>query len=200
MKSKGRILISVTDKQGLDRFRRLTDDGWQIVSTGGTAKTLQAAGIPVTQVEEVTGFPEMLNGRVKTLHPMVFGGILAIRDYAEHQEALSKHGIQPIDIVVVNLYDFAHRPNVEQIDIGGPSLVRAAAKNGRSVIIVVDPKDYDWVIDSVITTGGITDTQRELLVLKAFECTARYEAMIVAWMKERLAAGADFLTPILGGH
>ena len=143
MKNKKLALISVSDKTGLSAFARfLHQSGVEILSTGGTAKALRDEGIPVTEVSDHTGFPEIMDGRVKTLHPKVHGGILAIRDNAEHQEALSKHGILPIDIVVVNLYDFAHKPNVEEIDIGGPSLVRAAAKNGRSVIIIVDPWDF----------------------------------------------------------
>src|ERR1700757_3841676 len=146
-------LISVSDKSGIVDFAKsLSDLGVKILSTGGTAKLLADAGLPVTEVADYTGFPEMLDGRVKTLHPKVHGGILARRDLAEHRAALSAHGIPTIDLVVVNLYPFREtvaKPGctlddaIENIDIGGPSMVRAAAKNWAHVGIVVDPADYD---------------------------------------------------------
>src|SRR6186713_2845141 len=149
-------LISVFDKAGVIDFARdLVSLGWNIVSTGGTAKALGAAGLPVRDVESVTQFPEMLDGRVKTLHPAVHGGLLARRDLTEHMAAIAEHGIEPIDLVVVNLYPFretaARRgatPDevIEQIDIGGPSMLRSAAKNFAAVTVVVDPADYERVL------------------------------------------------------
>jgi len=193
--SKRRLIISVTDKTGIEKFKQLTDVGWEIISTGGTAKALMDANVPVTLIEKVTGFPEMMNGRVKTLHPLVFGGILAVRDKPAHMEAALEHNIEMIDIVVVNLYDFAGNPDIEQIDIGGPSLIRAAAKNGISTIPLIDPDDYDSVINEVIKTGGITETQREYLVMKVFAQTGRYDTEIWRWMAKQVQAGNHFLTP-----
>ncbi len=151
-----RAILSVSDKTGLADFARgLVDQGVELISTGGTAKALAAAGLPVLNVSDVTGFPEMLDGRVKTLHPAVHGGILARRDRQDDLTAIAAHGIQPIDIVVVNLYPFgkaAENPEtpfdalVEEIDIGGPSLLRAAAKNFQHVLVVVSPADYPKVL------------------------------------------------------
>jgi phosphoribosylaminoimidazolecarboxamide formyltransferase/IMP cyclohydrolase len=200
MGSKGIVLISVTDKTGIEKFGRLAEDGWQIISTGGTAKALLAANIPVTQMEKVTGFPEMLDGRVKTLHPIIFGGILAVHDNKEHQRAISEHGILPIKIAVVNLYNFANKPGIEEIDIGGPSILRAAAKNGRSVIPVIDPVDYNGVINSVIKTGDVSETEHERLAIKVFAHTAEYDRMIVEWMREKHEAKRPFLTPGTSSH
>src|SRR5438874_436581 len=148
-----RALLSVSDKRGIVEFgRALTTRGYEIVSTGGTARALAGAGVPVRNIAEVTGFPEMMDGRVKTLHPRIHGGILARRDRPDDRTALAEHDIQPIDIVAVNLYPFeetARKPGVtfdelaEQIDVGGPSMVRAAAKNFRDVLVVVDPADYE---------------------------------------------------------
>src|SRR5688572_11361102 len=148
-----RALLSVSDKSGLLPFaRELAELGWELVSTGGTARVLRDGGLPVRDVSEVTGIPEMLDGRVKTLHPAVHGGLLARRDLPEHMRAIEEHGIEPIDMVVVNLYPFretAARRDVspeaviEQIDIGGPSMLRSAAKNHGSVTVVVDPADYE---------------------------------------------------------
>ena len=154
-----RALLSVANKQGiLDLARGLSDLGWEIISTGGTSRTLESAGVAVTKVEDVTGFPEMLDGRVKTLHPVIHGGLLARRDLPPHMEALQEHGISPIDLVAVNLYPFretAADPNVlfedaiEQIDIGGPSMLRSAAKNHAAVLPLVDPTDYDRVLEAL---------------------------------------------------
>ena len=190
-----RGLFSVTNKTGLEKFARLATAGWEIISTGGTAKTLGEASIPVTPIEQVTGFPEMLDGRLKTIHPNVFGGILAIRDNLGHMEIITKHGIKPIDLIVVNLYDFLGKPDIEQIDIGGPSLIRAAAKNGISTIPLVDPNDYDWVIDELVRTGDISEDKHEHLVMKVFECTTSYDKQISEWMRQEREAGRRFLRP-----
>ena len=185
-----RALLSVSDKTGLAPFaRRLADSGWELVSTGGTARALAEAGIPVTGISDVTNFPEMLDGRVKTLHPKVHGGILARRHRADDLAALADHGISPIDLVVVNLYPFARaasRPGlpfddlVEEIDIGGPSMVRSAAKNFRDVLVVVDPHDYAAVLAALESPGGPTTAFRFELSRRAFAHTAAYDQMIAA--------------------
>src|SRR5216110_2609062 len=159
-----RALLSVSDKTGIvDLGRGLAARGFELVSTGGTARTLADAGLAVTNVSEITGFPEMMDGRVKTLHPALHGGILARRDRADDLEALARHGIGLVDVVVVNLYPFAEtakKPGVtfdelvEQIDIGGPSLVRAAAKNFRHVLVIADPAAYESVLDQLDRPGG----------------------------------------------
>jgi phosphoribosylaminoimidazolecarboxamide formyltransferase / IMP cyclohydrolase len=185
-----RALLSVSDKTGLAAFARaLIAQHWELISTGGTARALREAGIAVRDVSDITGFPEMLDGRVKTLHPAVHGGLLARRDLAEHMEALEAHDITPIDLVAVNLYPFretAARPNVapgeviENIDIGGPSMLRSAAKNFASVYVVVDPEDYSRVIDAI--TAGKDDLDlRQLLAEKTFAHTAAYDAAIARW-------------------
>jgi len=172
MKTKlRRALVSVSDKTGIENFARaLSQMGVEILSTGGTYAALERAGVPVTEVSEYTGFPEMMDGRVKTLHPKVHGGILALREEASHTDAMSAHGIEGIDLVVVNLYPFEStvaKPDVsradaiEQIDIGGPSMVRSAAKNHRYVGIVSDPADYGRVLDELQKhEGGLTDELR----------------------------------------
>lgn len=185
-----RALLSVSDKTGLVPFARaLHRRGWQLVSTGGTARALTDAALPVISVSEVTGFPEMMDGRVKTLHPNVHGGILARRHRAEDLAALSAHRISPIDLVVVNLYPFAKaaaRPDVpfddliEEIDIGGPSLVRAAAKNFRDVLVVVDPADYDQVLEVLAAPDGPPLSIRFDLARRAIAHTAAYDATIAA--------------------
>ena len=167
-----RALISVSDKRGVAKFAKgLTELGWEIISTAGTARVLVDAGITITPMEKVTGFPEMLDGRVKTLHPAVHAGLLARRDVPEHMEALRAHDITPIDIVAVNLYPFPETvadPNVtllqaiEQIDIGGPSMLRSAAKNHSGVLVVVDPGDYDSVL-SALQQDHIDDALRQEL-------------------------------------
>src|SRR4051794_36626596 len=161
-----RAILSVSDKTGLVAFARgLLDRGVQLVSTGGTAKTLADAGLPVTNVSEVTGFPEMMDGRVKTLHPKIHGGILARRHRPDDLEAIRSQGVELVDLVVVNLYPFEKAAMnhetpfdelVEQIDIGGPSLLRAAGKNFRDVLVVVDPTDYPRVLDEMDRDGGPT--------------------------------------------
>ncbi len=188
-----RALVSVSDKAGIENFARaLTQSGVEILSTGGTFAALKKAGIAVREVSDYTGFPEMMDGRVKTLHPKVHGGILALRDVATHTGAMSEHGISPIDLVVVNLYPFeatVKKPGVtredaiENIDIGGPSMVRSAAKNHRFVGIVTDPADYGRVLDEMQRNGGaLTDAFRRELAIKAFSLTARYDAVISAWL------------------
>jgi phosphoribosylaminoimidazolecarboxamide formyltransferase/IMP cyclohydrolase len=197
-----RVLISVTDKTGvLDFARGLSALGAEIISTGGTARMIRDAGIPVKDVAEVTGFPEMLDGRVKTLHPKVAGGILAIRGNAGHMQALAAHGIAPIDMVAVNLYRFeeaaakagiAREELIENIDIGGPSMIRAAAKNYQDVAVVVSPSDYAALLDELRASGGelSVDTCWRL-AKKAFRTTADYDSAIAARLeKEDAPAGA----------
>ncbi len=185
-----RALLSVSDKTGLLDFARgLRALGWELLSTGGTARALRDAGVPVRDVSDVTQFPEMLDGRVKTLHPAVHGGLLARRDSPEHMAAIAEHGIAPIDLVAVNLYPFrqtAARAGVtpdeviEQIDIGGPSMLRSAAKNFASVTTVVDPADYPAVL-AALTAGEDDVTSRRNLAAKVFEHTAAYDAAIAGW-------------------
>ena len=186
-------LLSVSDKRGIEAFAAgLVELGYEIVSTGNTARTLAAAGIPVRPVSDVTGFPEILGGRVKTLHPAIHAGILARRDDPGHMAALDVHGIAPIDIVAVNLYPFSEtiaRPDVsfaeaiEQIDIGGPALVRAAAKNHDSVLVVVSPDDYDPVL-TALRSEAVTPDLRRRLAARAFAHTAAYDAAIAAYLSD----------------
>lgn len=180
-------LISVSDKTGLAPLARgLAGLGYQLLSTGGTAKALEAEGLPVAQVSEITGFPEMLDGRVKTLHPRVHGGILARRDKPDHLASLAEHGIPLIDLVVVNLYPFARAAAdpattvpglIEQIDIGGPGMVRAAAKNFKDVLVLVDPADYPRVLEA-LSSGAVPQSLRFELARKAFAHTGAYDQMI----------------------
>jgi phosphoribosylaminoimidazolecarboxamide formyltransferase/IMP cyclohydrolase len=180
---KKRALLSVTDKSGITEFAAaLVALGWEVVSTGGTAKLIKEAGVPVILVEEVTGFPEMMDGRLKTLHPKIFGGILADRSKPEHMQACADHGITPIDLVCVNLYDFPGNPSIEQVDIGGPSLLRAAAKNSASVIVVMDPAEYGRIIRCLTDTGSMTSSEREMLAEAVFETTGNYDLLIASWM------------------
>jgi phosphoribosylaminoimidazolecarboxamide formyltransferase/IMP cyclohydrolase len=180
-----RALLSVSDKTGLVELgQSLAAKGVELVSTGGTAKALRDAGLTVRDVSDLTGFPEMMDGRVKTLHPNVHGGLLAVRDNPEHVAAMAAHGIGPIDLVVVNLYPFAQTVTrgaargdvIENIDIGGPSMVRSAAKNHASVAIVTDPADY-----ALVSGGETTFEDRKRLAAKAFALTAQYDATIAAW-------------------
>ncbi|MGK2904506.1 MAG: bifunctional phosphoribosylaminoimidazolecarboxamide formyltransferase/IMP cyclohydrolase [Mycobacterium sp.] len=190
-----RALISVYDKTGLAELARgLHDAGVSIVSTGSTAKTIAGAGVPVTPVEDVTGFPEVLDGRVKTLHPKVHAGLLADLRKPEHEAALTELGIAPFELVVVNLYPFSETVSsgaapdecVEQIDIGGPSMVRAAAKNHPSVAVVVDPIGYDGVL-AAVRAGGFTLAERKKLAALAFQHTAEYDVAVASWMVSVLA-------------
>src|SRR6187402_2935387 len=183
-----RALISVSDKSGLIPFAKgLADRGWELVSTGGTAKALGAAGLEVIGISDVTGFPEMMDGRVKTLHPKVHGGILARRHHPGDIAALDAHGIRTIDLVAVNLYPFAQAAArtdiavddlIEEIDIGGPSLVRAAAKNFRDVLVVVEPEDYERVISALGAPGGPPLSLRFDLARRAIAHTAAYDRVI----------------------
>jgi len=187
-----RALVSVFDKTGLlDLARGLTGLGIEVLSTGGTLKALRDGGVPATSVSDVTGFPEILDGRVKTLHPKIHGGILANRAEASHGEQLAAHGIAPIDLVVVNLYPFretiaggaSFAQAIEMIDVGGPTMVRAAAKNLAGVAVVVDPADYPRVLAALEEGGGVVpeDLRKELAV-KAFRHTAEYDAAISEWL------------------
>jgi phosphoribosylaminoimidazolecarboxamide formyltransferase/IMP cyclohydrolase len=194
-----RALLSVSDKTGLVDFARaLHELGVELLSTGGTAKAIREAGVPVVEVADYTGFPEMLDGRVKTLHPRIHGGILSRRDLAAHVEAMQRHGIGGIDLVCVNLYPFAQtvaRPGctlqeaIENIDIGGPALLRSAAKNHAFVTVLTDPADYARVIEE-IRAGGVTDATRFALAVKAFEHTAAYDGAIANYFGKQLAQSA----------
>jgi phosphoribosylaminoimidazolecarboxamide formyltransferase / IMP cyclohydrolase len=197
-----RALLSVSDKTGLDELGRgLVAQGFELVSTGGTARALRDAGLPVTDVAAVTGFAEMLDGRVKTLHPRVHAGILGDRRLADHREQLAAAAIAPFELVVVNLYPFAaaaERPGitldelVEEIDIGGPSMVRAAAKNHASVAIVTAPDRYPAILEAVRGGGHVPDGLRSVLAIEAFRHTAAYDARIAAELPARMAgAGVD---------
>jgi phosphoribosylaminoimidazolecarboxamide formyltransferase/IMP cyclohydrolase len=191
-----RALISVSDKAGIIDFAKELDQlGVEIISTGGTKKQLIEAGIKVTGISEVTGFPEILDGRVKTLHPRIHGGLLAVRDKEEHQEQLAQHEIEPIDLVVVNLYPFAQtiaKPDVdfaeaiENIDIGGPSMLRSAAKNHAYVTVVVDVADYPTVLEQMKSTGEVEETTRKRLAAKVFRHTAAYDSLISQYLSEQL--------------
>lgn len=183
-----KAIISVSNKKGIVDFaRRLHKMGVEIISTGGTARTLTEAGINVIGISEVTGFPECLDGRVKTLHPGIHGGLLAVRDNQTHMDTLKKLGINPIDLVVVNLYPFKEtvlKPSVtleeaiENIDIGGPTMLRAAAKNHKFVTVVVDPEDYDTVLSEFEAAGDVSEDTRFKLAAKVFSHTAHYDALI----------------------
>ena len=191
-----RALLSVSDKSGLIEFATaLSGYGVDLVSTGGTAKALQDAGLAVTDVAGLTGFPEMMDGRVKTLHPNVHGGLLAIRADKEHAAAMQKHGIKPIDLLVVNLYPFeetvakgaAYDDCIENIDIGGPAMIRAAAKNHGDVAVVVEPSDYERVLAEMAANSGATLLAlRQRLAAKAYARTAAYDAAISNWFAETL--------------
>ena len=186
-----RALLSVSDKAGLVELgHALSNRHIELVSTGGTAKTLRAAGLKVKDVSELTGFPEMMDGRVKTLHPTVHGGLLAVRDNAEHVASMKVHGIGAIDLVVVNLYPFAatvakgaaRAEIIENIDIGGPSMVRSAAKNHDAVVIVTDPSDYDLLVAELEEKGGSTSLAfRRSMAAKAYAATAEYDSTIASW-------------------
>ena len=195
-----RALLSVSDKTGLVPFATLLNGlGIELVSTGGTAKAIAEAGLPVRDVSELTGFPEIMDGRVKTLHPGVHGGLLAIRDDADHAAAMSEHGIGAIDLVVINLYPFEevrdsggdYAAVVENIDIGGPAMIRAASKNHAYVAVVVDPADYEAIGHALKAhDGALPLAQRKALAAKAFARTAAYDAAISGWFADTLAIAA----------
>ncbi|HHY77905.1 MAG TPA: bifunctional phosphoribosylaminoimidazolecarboxamide formyltransferase/IMP cyclohydrolase [Clostridiales bacterium] len=190
-----RAIISVSDKTGIIEFaKELNDMGVEIISTGGTAKILTDAGIKVTSISDVTGFPECLDGRVKTLHPNIFAGILAMRDKKEHMDTLEELNINTIDMVVVNLYPFKETIQkdgvllaeaIENIDIGGPSMLRAAAKNYKSVTVITDPADYDMVLDQLKKTGDVNEETRFKLAAKVFNHTAHYDSLIANYLWEK---------------
>ena len=192
----GRALISVSDKTGLlELARSLAAYGVELISTGGTAAMLRAAGLKVRDVAEVTGFPEMMDGRVKTLHPSIHGGLLALRDDDEHLLAMAAHGIEPIDLLVVNLYPFEeavargadHATCIENIDIGGPAMIRAASKNHRFVTVLTDPADYQALLDQMKVQGGATSLGfRQKLALTAYSRTAAYDAAVSSWLAGEL--------------
>ena len=192
-----RALLSVSDKTGIVELARfLNENGVEIISTGGTMNAIKEAGIPVTYVSDVTGFPEIMDGRVKTLNPKIHGAILAVRRNPEHMEALAKHEITPIDLVVVNLYPFREtvaKPGVteaeaiENIDIGGPAMVRASAKNFKDVVIVTYPSRYEGLMAMLKETGDVDARTRKELALEAFSHTAEYDAMISDYLKKVLA-------------
>ncbi|OKY74481.1 MAG: IMP cyclohydrolase [Desulfobulbaceae bacterium DB1] len=192
MKKAERALISLTDKSGIEGFaKELEALGIEILSTGGTAKKLRDSGIKVKDVSEFTGFPEMLDGRVKTLHPKVHGGILAQKGNPDHLRQMKEHGLEAIDIVAVNLYAFDKAtadPNctlahaIENIDIGGPTMLRSSAKNFQDVTVIVDPADYPTVIGEIKQHGNTTLKTRFLLARKVFALTGRYDSLITAWL------------------
>lgn len=187
-----RALLSVTHKDGLQNFATfLHSQGVELVSTGGTLKHLQAANLPVTAVSSVTGFPEILGGRVKTLHPFIHGGILADKDNPEHLATLAEHGIRTFDLVCVNLYDFASalarhlqiRESIEEIDIGGPCLIRAAAKNFHSMLVLCDPADYAAAREEIHNhRQGVSLAFRQKMAAKAFALTSGYDAKIAEYL------------------
>jgi len=192
-----RALLSVSSKDGLIEFARgLASMNVELVSTGGTARALRDAGLPVRQVDEITGFPEILDGRVKTLHPKIFGGILAAREKENHRGDLERHDIPPFDLVAVNLYPFVQtvaRPGVtipeaiEQIDIGGVTLIRAAAKNHAHVTVVTDPEDYAEILETLLREGGtVPEKARLRLAAKAFAHTRDYDTAITAYLEKQL--------------
>jgi phosphoribosylaminoimidazolecarboxamide formyltransferase/IMP cyclohydrolase len=197
LKRVSRALLSVSDKTGLIDFARALDRrGIELVSTGGTSRALAEAGLRVRDVSDLTGFAEMMDGRVKTLHPAVHGGLLAIRSNPEHQAAMLAHGIQPIDLLVVNLYPFeatvaaggTYDACVENIDVGGPAMIRAAAKNHADVAVVVDDADYAAILSELDThRGALTLSLRQRLAQKAYACTASYDAAISNYLAEELA-------------
>ncbi|HTD15457.1 MAG TPA: bifunctional phosphoribosylaminoimidazolecarboxamide formyltransferase/IMP cyclohydrolase [Chthoniobacterales bacterium] len=198
-----RALLSVSDKTGIAEFaRRLQQMGVEIISTGGTAALLKTESIPVLEIEKFTGFPEILGGRVKTLHPKVHGGLLYVRTDPVHQEQLAKNEIQPIDLVAVNLYPFEQtirKPDIkledaiEQIDIGGPSMLRSAAKNYRFVTTISDPQDYETVLQELEAHGGETTLAlREQLAIKVFLLTARYDSSIATYLNHQQATSGSY--------
>jgi phosphoribosylaminoimidazolecarboxamide formyltransferase/IMP cyclohydrolase len=190
-----RVLISVTDKSGIVEFaHELSERGYEVISTGGTAKALRQGEVPVKEVEELTGFPEILDGRVKTLHPKIFGALLGLRDNDGHRKEMVDHDIVPIDIAIVNLYPFEkvvtghvldEQELIEYIDIGGVTLIRAAAKNFRDVAIICDPSDYTQVLHEITSYPKIRMETKRKLAAKAFAHTARYDAVIASYFRER---------------
>ncbi|TVM14591.1 IMP cyclohydrolase [Oceanidesulfovibrio indonesiensis] len=191
-----RAILSVTDKSGLADFaRNLAGSGVELVSTGGTAKLLAGEGLDVTEVSQVTGFPEIMGGRVKTLHPAIHAGVLADKDNPEHMATLAELCIKPFDLVCVNLYNFAEAAKkelplheaVEQIDIGGPTLLRAAAKNFHSMLVVPGPDHYAAIVDEIQKDGAVSLTLRKKLAAETFAAVSAYDAMIASYLAEHEA-------------
>ena len=192
-----RALLSVSDKTGIVELGKfLSEKGVEIISTGGTMKALRDAGVPVTYVSDVTGFPEIMDGRVKTLNPKIHGAILAVRSNPEHMQALAEHNITPIDLVVVNIYPFREtisKPGVteaeaiENIDIGGPAMVRASAKNFKDVVIVTYPRRYAQLMEMLEKDGDIDARTRKELAFAAFSHTAEYDNMVSEYLNKQLA-------------
>ena len=187
-----RAILSVTDKSGLVEFATfLTSRGVELISTGGTQKALEAAGLPVTAVSTVTGFPEILGGRVKTLHPKIHAGILANKDEPTHMQTLAEKGIRPFDLVCVNLYDFAGAVErhlsleqaVEEIDIGGPCMLRAAAKNFHSILVLPSPQWYTAAMEELEKDTTVGLEFRQVMASRAFEATSRYDALITSYLR-----------------
>jgi len=197
-----RAIISLTDKSGIEGFaRELAGLGIEILSTGGTARVLREAGLAVKDVAEFTGFPEMLDGRVKTLHPLVHGGILHQRANGEHRRQCREHNIKPIDLIAVNLYAFEKTvaradcslaDAVENIDIGGPTMLRAAAKNFHDVTVIVDPEDYPLVLAEIRAGGNTTLATRFRLMVKVFQLTSSYDTAIARWLEQVEVAGNPY--------
>ena len=197
-----RAILSVSDKTGIvELARRLADQGVTLLSTGGTMKAIEQAGISVTGVSDVTGFPECLDGRVKTLHPAIHAGLLAVRENPEHMKQLEQLGVEPIDMVVINLYPFRatiEKPGVtfdeaiENIDIGGPTMLRAAAKNAQDVVVVIDPADYDRVLTELETTGDVSLKTKRYLQYKGFEHNPQYDCMIQQYLRSQLEDAPEF--------
>ena len=192
-----RVLISLSDKSGAVEFAKELDSfGVEFLSTGGTAKILRDAGLTVRDVSEYTGFPEMLDGSVKTLHPKIHGALLALRSNSEHVETMKKHDIEPIDMIVVNLYPFKEtisKPGctfedaIENIDIGGPAMLRSASKNFQTVTVVIDPADYPVVIETMKKNNGEVGADLNLrLAYKVFRTTSEYDKMIADYLKEKI--------------
>jgi len=188
-----RAILSVTDKSGLAEFGSfLVENGCELIATGGTKKMLAEAGLPVTPVSDVTDFPEILGGRVKTLHPMIHGGILADKDDDGHMETLRDFGIEPFDLICVNLYNFAQavskglglKDAVEQIDIGGPTMLRASAKNFHSILVVPDPQYYPRVMAEIAESGGVSLALRKEMAALTFKLVSEYDAMIASYLAE----------------
>ncbi len=192
-----RVLISLSDKSGAVEFaKELATYGVEFLSTGGTAKMLREAGLAVKDVSEYTGFPEMMDGRVKTLHPKVHGALLGLRNNPEHMRVMKEHGIQPIDMLVINLYPFRQtiaKPGctledaIENIDIGGPAMLRSSAKNNESVTVLIDPADYRPVLDEMKKSGGSVSARTNFrLAVKVFKSTSDYDRMIADYLSSRL--------------
>ena len=195
MKKIERAIISVTDKSGVVEFAKsLSKFGVQILSTGGTAKALRDGGVSVTDISEYTGFPEMMDGRIKTLHPKVHGGLLGMRDNPDHVRMMKEHGIEAIDLIVVNLYQFEKAISkeavtleeaIENIDIGGPTMLRSSAKNFKDVTVIVDPSDYDTVLKEMEEQGGSTTLKtRFCLARKVFQLTHTYDGAISRYLEK----------------